>query len=118
MIFINGVNNVTEIMKFPEWVRIISVIILLIILVAFIWCSSKYQSVSKERTVKKADVVFFVSVVLFFSVMSELALDYMDLQIATGEYEVSVSDETDMNKFVDTYEIVSYSDGKYTIKMK
>ena len=35
-----------------------------------------------------------------------------------GLYRVTVTAETDMTEFQDTYEIVDYKDGVYTIKPK
>ncbi len=36
----------------------------------------------------------------------------------TGEYEVTVTAEADMNEFQEQYEILDYKDGVYTIKLK
>lgn len=36
----------------------------------------------------------------------------------TGEYEVTVTADTDMNEFQERYDIVDYENGVYTIKVK
>lgn len=45
-------------------------------------------------------------------------VDEYGLSKYTGEYKVTVTDDTDMNEFQQKYEIISYINGVYTIKIK
>lgn len=42
----------------------------------------------------------------------------LGLTESTGEYEVTVTAEADMNEFHEQYEILDYKNGVYTIKLK
>lgn len=43
---------------------------------------------------------------------------YGPLYEPDGCYIVVVAEDTDMNEFVEKYEILDYEDGKYTIRIK
>ncbi len=90
-LYINGYRNFSDGMKIIGVIMCIVGIILMISFMAFINNNN------------------------FISFADSLGLGITE---HTGEYEVTVTVEADMNEFQEQYEILDYENGVYTIKLK
>lgn len=70
-------------------------------------------------------IISFVGICLVMSLMvaykSDLIIsiaEELGLADHTGKYKVAVAADVDMNEFQERYEIISYENGVYTIKVK
>lgn len=118
MEFINGVNYVSDVIAFPAIVAWIFIAITIILLGAL------FGSVIliEYEYYKAAKTLFCVSVSMLGGCWIVLAItalfDPFNLKEPTGEYEVSISSEVNMDEFLNTYEIVEYDDDDRTFTIK
>ena len=117
MEFINGVNYVSDVIAFPAIVAWIFIAIIIILFGALFG-----SVILIEYEYKAAKTLFCVSVSMLgicWIVFAIIALfDPFNLQEPTGEYEVSISSEVNMDEFLNTYEIVEYDDDDRTFTIK
>lgn len=114
MNFIDGVILIEELKDFPIVAVIVFIAIMLIVAAVLI----RGIHIMEEDEFFKSLFVIVPATLIGVLVLTESSKDFLNLKEPTGSYEVVVTNECDMKVFEDTYEIVSYSDGKYTIKMK
>ena len=62
-------------------------------------------------------VLIIITGIVGFMVF-EINDDPLNLEKPTGEYKVITTQDVSMTEFQDTYEIVDYKDGVYTVRMK
>lgn len=114
MNFIDGVIMIEELKAFSIGVDIIFAVIEVLMMAALLW---GLHICNKDGLIKALFVVV-PALLIGGLTLTAYCYDVLNLKEPTGSYEVVVTDEVDMKVFEDTYEIVSYSDGKYTIKLK
>lgn len=64
------------------------------------------------------DLVLSCSIYAFINSEDLSCVESLGLAKSTGKYEVTVTAEADMNEFQERYEILSFENGVYTIKIK
>ena len=128
MIFIDGVNYVSDVNNIPEK-------IVVIILCAFIICVSavmvkfmivelacNFRKKNKDKTIMLENILLFLLTIV--SVCNVIASTMMSVTIVFGrsadKYIVNISADVNMDEFLSTYEIIAYddSDRTFTIKMR
>jgi len=114
MNFIDGVIMIEELKAFSIGTGITLAVIEVLLVAALFWS----VHICNEDGFTKALFVVIPVLLIGGLTLAERSTDFLNLKEPTGSYEVVVTDEVDMEAFEDTYEIVSYSDGKYTIKLK
>lgn len=120
MEFINGVNYVSEVMALPAifaWIFIAIALILLGALfgsVILLDCEAKYKKAAKPLFYVATSLFGILGIVMFIIVF----FDPFNFKEPTGEYEVSISSEVNMDEFLNTYEIVKYDDDDRTFTIK
>lgn len=116
MDFIDGVILIEEIWRFPMMFSITIGVIETLSLMATIHCARRCLEA------EKGSGRYFILGLIIVTVMGANAYEHykdpLNLKKPTGEYKVIVTAEADMTEFQDTYEIVDYKDGVYTIKAK
>ena len=111
MKFIDGVILIEEIYRFPT----IFLIILWVIIASGLWiCLDLARNMSKKKP--KVVILEFIIVAILAFATYEFIIDPLNFEKPTGEYRVSTTQYVNMTEFQDTYEIVDYKDGVYTIK--
>ena len=114
MDFIDGVILIEEVWRFPKMFLIITFLIPVLGLM-IIHCTPRcFEKKESGRYLILRLIIITVMVANTY----ELYKDPLNLEKPTGEYKVIVTAEADMTEFQDTYEIVDYKDGVYTIKAK
>ena len=118
MEFINGVTYVSDVMAFPAIVAWIFIAITIILLGALfgsvILIECEYKKAAKTLFCVGTSMLGICWIVLAITAF----LDPFNLKEPTGEYEVSISSEVNMDEFLNTYEIVKYDDDDRTFTIK
>ena len=111
MKFIDGVILIEEIYRFPT----IFLIILWVIIASDLWiCLDLARNMSKKKP--KVVILEFIIVAILAFATYEFIIDPLNFEKPTEEYRVITTQDVNMTEFQDTYEIVDYKDGVYTIK--
>lgn len=117
MEFINGVILIEAVKSMPIWLQITAYFVTLAIFILDIYIVSRSIA---EGKILKPIVAEVLGVALLVTAgaftMGEIGGDYF--KVPNGLYRVTVTAEADMAEFQNTYEIVDYKDGVYTIKPK
>lgn len=109
---INGVILIEEVCKFP-------IALLIVILVICITGFLVTKNIGTKKETSWLDIIIIISVLFIMgSTLYELLYDPLHLKSPTGEYKVITTQDVSMTEFQDTYEIVDYKDGVYTVRMK
>lgn len=127
MEFINGVVLIKEILSLSTTALLVLNVIRGIALVmsfggiATIFISGQYDF--SERKVKVGGIITVIGwtiLLLFISVKNFImpAAELLGFTESTGQYEVIVTAEVDMDEFQERYEILDYENGVYIIKLK
>ena len=116
MEFIDGVILIEEIWRFPMMFLITVFVIAALGLMATIHCAQR--CFEAEKGSGRYVILGLIIVTVMGANTYELYKDPFNLKKPTGEYKVIVTAEADMTEFQDTYEIVDYKNGVYTIKAK
>lgn len=120
MEFINGVILIEAVKSMPIWLQITAYFLTLAIFILDIYITVKVSRSIAEGEILKPIVAEVLGVALLVTAgafaKGEIGGDYF--KVPNGLYRVTVTAETDMTEFQDTYEIVDYKDGVYTIKSK
>jgi len=117
---INGVILIEEVKSMPIWLQITAYFVTLAIFILDIYITVKVSRSIAEGGFLKPIVAEVLGVALLVTAgaftKGEIGGDYF--KVPNGLYRVTVTVETDMTEFQDTYEIVDYKDGVYTVQMK
>ena len=117
---INGVILIEEVKSMPIWLQITAYFVTLAIFILDIYITVKVSRSIAEGGFLKPIVAEVLGVALLVTAgaftKGEIGGDYF--KVPNGLYRVTVTVETDMTEFQDTYEIVDYKDGVYTVRMK
>ena len=123
MEFINGVILIEAVKSmpiWPIWLQITAYFVTLAIFVLDIYITFKVSKSIAEGEIIKPLIAEVLGVALLVTAgafaKGEIGGDYF--KVPNGLYRVTVTAEADMTEFQDTYEIVDYKDGVYTIKPK
>ena len=120
MEFINGVILIEAVKSMPIWLQITAYFVTLAIFVLDIYITFKVSRSIAEGEIIKPLIAEVLGVALLVTAgafaKGEIGGDYF--KVPNGLYRVTVTAEADMTEFQDTYEIVDYKDGVYTIKPK
>lgn len=120
MEFINGVILIEAVKSMPIWLQITAYFVTLAIFIMDIYITVKVSRSIAEGGFLKPIVAEVLGVALLVTAgaftKGEIGGDYF--KVPNGLYRVTVTAETDMTEFQDTYEIVDYKDGVYTVRMK
>ncbi len=82
--------------------------------VAFVAFIFGYVFSYKKKSIKV--ILFCGTIILGTFICKHFIID--KCKEPNGEYEVVLDNDIDMNEFYRRYEIISFEDGKYTIKLK
>ena len=117
---INGVILIEEVKSMPIWLQITAYFVTLAIFILDIYITVKVSRSIAEGGFLKPIVAEVLGVALLVTAgaftKGEIGGDYF--KVPNGLYRVTVTVETDMTEFQDTYKIVDYKDGVYTVRMK
>lgn len=117
---INGVILIEAVKSMPIWLQITAYFVTLAIFVLDIYITFKVSRSIAEGEIIKPLIAEVLGVALLVTAgafaKGEIGGDYF--KVPNGLYRVTVTAEADMTEFQDTYEIVDYKDGVYTIKPK
>lgn len=120
MEFINGVILIEAVKSMPIWLQITAYFVTLAIFIMDIYITVKVSRSIAEGGFLKPIVAEVLGVALLVTAgaftKGEIGGDYF--KVPNGLYRITVTAETDMTEFQDTYEIVDYKDGVYTVRMK
>ena len=121
MEFINGVILIEAVKSMPIWLQITAYFVTLAIFILDIYITVKVSRSIAEGKILKPIVAEVLGVALLvtagaFAKGEIIGVDYF--KVPNGLYRVTVTAEADMTEFQDTYEIVDYKDGVYTIKVR
>ena len=120
MEFINGVILIEAVKSMPIWLQITAYFVTLAIFILDIYITVKVSWSIAEGEFLKPLVAEVLGVALLVTAgafaKGEIGGDYF--KVPNGLYRVTVTAETDMTEFQDTYEIIDYKDGVYTIKVR
>ena len=120
MDFINGVILIEAVKSIPIWLQITAYFVTLAVFILDIYITVKVSRSIAEGKILKPIVAEVLGVALLVTAgaftQGEIGGDYF--KVPNGLYRVTVTAEADMAEFQDTYEIVDYKDGVYTIKPK
>lgn len=118
MEFINGVILIEAVKSMPIWLQITAYFVTLAIFVLDIYITFKVSRSIAEGEIIKPLIAEVLGVALLVTAgafaKGEIGGDYF--KMPNGLYRVTA--EADMTEFQDTYEIVDYKDGVYTIKVR
>lgn len=117
MDFINGVILIEAVKSIPIWLQITAYFVTLAVFILDIYIVSRSIAegkILKPIVAEALGVALLVTAGAFTK--GEIGGDYF--KVPNGLYRVTVTAEADMAEFQDTYEIVDYKDGVYTIKPK
>lgn len=129
MEFIKGLICIEEIIRFStvgSLLALLAIIICIAMIVGGAKVAINSQYCEHEIAVRITGIALFV-IGLIAAIAVSIAVNQnsickilknTNLTVKTGEYRVVATNETDMNDFVDKYEILDYKDGVYTIKAK
>lgn len=130
MNFINGVNLIEEIKTLTLTALIVSIIVeiigFIIGVIAFrifrtytMYEDNRLKSFANFILFAIGMFICFAGAIFALNTESFIAIkNKFDLIKFTGQYKVSVTENTDMNEFYEKYKVISYKDGIYVIKLK
>lgn len=120
MEFINGVILIEAVKSMPIWLQITAYFVTLAIFALNIYITFKVSRCVAEGEIIKPLLAEALGITLLVTAgaftKGEIGGDYF--KVPNGLYRVTVTAEADMTEFQDTYEIVDYKDGVYTIKVR
>lgn len=120
MKFINGVILIEAVKSMPIWLQITAYFVTLAIFALNIYITFKVSRCVAEGKIIKPLLAEALGITLLVTAgaftKGEIGGDYF--KVPNGLYRVTVTAEADMTEFQDTYEIVDYKDGVYTIKVR
>lgn len=112
MKFMDGVTLIKECTELSTIGTIL--IFLLSLVVAFVAFIFGFVLSYKKKSIKV--ILFCGTIILGTFICKHFIID--KCKEPNGEYEVVLDNDIDMNEFYRCYEIISFEDGKYTIKLK
>ena len=120
MKFIDGVILIEAVKSMPIWLQITAYFVTLAIFILDIYITVKVSRRIAEGEFLKPLVAEVLGVALLVTAgafaKGEIGGDYF--KVPNGLYRVTVTADADMTEFQNTYEIVDYKDGVYTIKVR
>jgi len=120
MKFIDGVILIETVKSMPIWLQITAYFVTLAIFILDIYITVKVSRSIAEGELLKPLVAEVLGIALLVTAgafaKGEIGVDYF--KVPNGSYRVTVTEEVDMTEFQDTYEIIDYKDGVYTIKIR
>lgn len=113
---INGVILIEEVSKFPMALLIVATVI---ICFGFFVAHDQLIKCDSEKGPSCLNLIVLIIITGIMGFIAyEINDDPLNLEKPTGEYKVITTPDVSMTEFQDTYEIVDYKDGVYTVRMK
>ncbi|MCU6727696.1 Uncharacterised protein [uncultured Ruminococcus sp.] len=113
---INGVILIEEVCKFPMALLIVAMVI---VCFGFFVAQAQLIKCDSEKGPSCLNLIVLIIITgIVAFIPYEINDDPLNLGKPTGEYKVITTQEVSMTEFQDTYEIVDYKDGVYTVRMK
>lgn len=112
---IHGVTVLEEVTKLKTWVGVLSITITLVLVVLLLNRLEILKSMGRNLGISE---IILLVLVLLVPKQPTIKKYFPECIEHTGQYIVSVSEETDMNLFYDTYLILDYKDNTYRVEMR
>ena len=117
---INGVILIEEVSKLPMALLMALLIVAMVIICIdlFVAHAQLIKCDSEKGPSCLGLIVLIIITGIEGFIVFEINDDPLNLEKPTGEYKVITTQDVSMTEFQDTYEIVDYKDGVYTVQMK
>lgn len=113
---INGVILIEEVSKLPMALLIVAMVI---VCIGFFVAQAQLIKCGSEKGPSCLGLIVLIIITgIVGFIVFEINDDPLNLEKPTGEYKVITTQVVSMTEFQDTYEIVDYKDGVYTIKVR